>query len=601
MSFRLPALAVSVFLFLSLAGAAAAQTADNVLVVANDASPASVQIAEYYAQKRGVAADHVVHIKTAPADAVLRAEYLGAIEVPIGNWLLKNSLQDKVLCIVLTKGVPLRVIGTAGRDGTVASVDSELTLLYRKLVGTAPVIGGRTDNPYFLAASPIGNAKRFTRFVADTYLVTRLDGFTVADIMKLVDRGVAPVNEGKFLLDKRSPATDRGGDDWLQEAVTRLQEAGAADRVVLENTRAVATMTGPVIGYFSWGSNDPENQLRDFGLNFVPGAIGGMFVSSDGRTFAEPPPDWKPSLAAGRGPLFGGGFQSLAGDLIRGGITGVSAHVAEPYLDATVRPQILFPAYVSGFNLAESFYLAMPFLSWQTIVVGDPLCTPFPRQTLTAGQIDKGLDPDTELPALFAERRLALLARASQNQAALKLLLKADVRRSQGKDADAEGLLKQAVQLDPTFAAANMRLAAIYEERRDYSKAVERYRAVVAAQPQNPAALNNLAYALAERMQNPAEGLPFAEKAYRLSPQPDVADTLGWIHHLMKDDRQAAPFVEQALAGAGDNPEILVHAATIHQALNETAKARQELDTAVKLDPQLAERADVKALQEKLK
>ena len=75
--------------------------------------------------------------------------------------------------------------------------------------------------------------------------------------------------------------------------------------------------------------------------------------------------------------------------------------MAEPYLDATIRPNILFPAYVSGFNLAESFYLAMPFLSWQTVVIGDPLCAPFARKALQPSDIDRGLDPTTEMPVHF--------------------------------------------------------------------------------------------------------------------------------------------------------------------------------------------------------
>jgi hypothetical protein len=41
---------------------------------------------------------------------------------------------------------------------------------------------------------------------------------------------------------------------------------------------------------------------------------------------------------------------------------------------ATPHPQYLFPAYFSGRNLAESYYLSIPGLSWQNIVVGDPLC-----------------------------------------------------------------------------------------------------------------------------------------------------------------------------------------------------------------------------------
>src|SRR5262249_38185305 len=153
------------------------------------------------------------------------------------------------------------------------------------------------------------------------------------------------------------------------------------------------------------------NRLRHFGLQFVPGAIGAMFVSTDGRTFVEPPADWKPGGADQRGY----GSQSLAGDLIREGITGIAAHVTEPFLDATIRPQILFPAYFAGFNLAESFSLAMPFLSWQTVVVGDPLCVPFPRKTLTPDDIAKGIDPDTGYPGIFSERRVEFLAAGGLN------------------------------------------------------------------------------------------------------------------------------------------------------------------------------------------
>jgi uncharacterized protein (TIGR03790 family) len=65
----------------------------------------------------------------------------------------------------------------------------------------------------------------------------------------------------------------------------------------------------------------------------------------------------------------------LTADLIADGVTGVSGHVYEPYLQFTPRPQYLLPAYYAGRNLAESFYLAMPALSWMNIVVGDPLCS----------------------------------------------------------------------------------------------------------------------------------------------------------------------------------------------------------------------------------
>ena len=67
--------------------------------------------------------------------------------------------------------------------------------------------------------------------------------------------------------------------------------------------------------------------------------------------------------------------QTLTADYILEGATGASGHVAEPYLVYTPHPDMLLPAYFSGRNLAESYYLSIPVLSWQNIVVGDPLCS----------------------------------------------------------------------------------------------------------------------------------------------------------------------------------------------------------------------------------
>ena len=50
-------------------------------------------------------------------------------------------------------------------------------------------------------------------------------------------------------------------------------------------------------------------------------------------------------------------------------------NVYEPYLQACARPEYLFPAYFQGRTLADSYYLSLPFLSWQGIVLGDPLCS----------------------------------------------------------------------------------------------------------------------------------------------------------------------------------------------------------------------------------
>jgi uncharacterized protein (TIGR03790 family) len=385
---------------------AEAQSAANVLVVSNRASAASETVARYYVERRGIAQTNVCTIMTAVTESIARPAYDSQIEGPIWQCIAAARAQDRILYIVLTKDVPLRISGTGGRTGgTSASVDSELTLLYRRRSGQTVPVPGSVPNPYFAGTTPIANIQPFSHRVHDIYLVTRLDGYTVQDAIGLIDKAAAAAPRGRFILDERGALVDPGGDRWLRAAAERLRGQGLDDRVTLDESRQVLTKQADVLGYYSWGSNDPAIRTRHLDMAFLPGALAGMFVSTDGRTFKEPPASWIPTDDARNG-VFGGSHQSLTADLIREGVTGASGHVDEPYLDATIRPEILFPAYVSGRNLAESYYAAMPYLSWQTIIIGDPLCAPFPHKPLESQDIDSGLDEKTELPAAFGRRRL---------------------------------------------------------------------------------------------------------------------------------------------------------------------------------------------------
>ena len=110
-----------------------------------------------------------------------------------------------------------------------------------------------------------------------------------------------------------------------------------------------------------------------------------MFVSAGARTFEPPPDTWKPGAAQDLHSAYRGSPQSLIGRSRTRRVTGVAGYVGEPFLDGTIRPDILFPAYVGGLNLIEAYYAAMPYLSWQTVVVGDPLCAPFRLKDIAAG------------------------------------------------------------------------------------------------------------------------------------------------------------------------------------------------------------------------
>src|SRR5207253_422655 len=108
---------------------------------------------------------------------------------------------------------------------------SELTLVYRRMTGVATVVRGPVENPYFLGTKPVADAKPFTHRSQDIYLVTRLDGFTVDDVVALIDRGSAPVKTGRIVLDQQDKLFNRMGEDWLDEAAKRLTAAGQGERV----------------------------------------------------------------------------------------------------------------------------------------------------------------------------------------------------------------------------------------------------------------------------------------------------------------------------------------------------------------------------------
>jgi uncharacterized protein (TIGR03790 family) len=342
-----------------------------VLVVVNDNSPVSRTIGEYYARRRAVPLKNVCRIRTPPAEEISRAVYDVDIASAVGRCLQANALAEQILYIVTTLGVPLRIAGKSGMNGDIAAVDSELTLLYSDLRQTRKHPSpGWQPNPFF--------GKRLAKFAHPQfpiYLVTRLAAYDFAGVRAMIDRGFQAANRGYFVLDQKA-LDSSPGNDWLLDAAIRLPK----ERVIIDQSSNVLYGQNDVIGYASWGSNDPDRRQRFLGFQWLPGAIATEFVSTNGRSFDRPPDAWNISNWNSPNLFFAGSPQSMTGDLILEGATGASGHVAEPFLGGNPRPDILLPAYYNGRNLAESYYLSIPFLSWQNIVVGDPLCSLGPPQ-----------------------------------------------------------------------------------------------------------------------------------------------------------------------------------------------------------------------------
>ena len=336
----------------------------SVLVVVNDAAPLSRNIADYYVLRRGIPQKNVCHIRTSPEESIQRSAYSDQIAKPVAACLQSRQLVEQILYVVTTGGIPLRIAGKNGINGDFAAVDSELALVYYDIHNKTPhPLDGYVPNPFFGKSGV-----KFTHAAFPFYMVTRLAAYDLEGVKAIIDRGLAARNIGKVVIDMKS-RDDTTGNDWLRSAGLQIPK----DRLIFDDTATVLYRQTNVIGYASWGSNDPNRHERFVGFRWLPGAIATEYVSTNARTFNRPPRTWNLSNWESPDKYWSGSPQSLTADYLEDGATAATGHVDEPYLGTTPRPELLFPAYLSGRTLAESYYLSIPVLSWQNIVVGDPL------------------------------------------------------------------------------------------------------------------------------------------------------------------------------------------------------------------------------------
>lgn len=330
------------------------------LVVYNKLAPGSKELAEYYAVKRGLPPEDIVPV------AMLNEENTSLVELQknlMGEVRAKikalKGIKRRIDFIVLCKGIPIRT----WENDAALSIDAHLAAMEIKApwISKDPPASSELQkfaNPYFGKDEPF-NSDKF-----GFYLVTRLDGYTYADARKLVDNSMAAKkSKGPFLLDS-DPYRQTGGYKPLEDSMKdawELLKAGGFD-VNYETSKTFVSGGQALAGYSSWGSNDGGFNGETYRqIKFQPGAIAETFVSTSARTF-------KPGTSGG---------QSLIGDLIANGVTGIKGYVNEPFAFALARSNILFERYTKGRNLAESFYAASPLIKWRDIVIGDPLCAPY--------------------------------------------------------------------------------------------------------------------------------------------------------------------------------------------------------------------------------
>jgi Tfp pilus assembly protein PilF len=245
----------------------------------------------------------------------------------------------------------------------------------------------------------------------------------------------------------------------------------------------------------------------------------------------------------------------------------------------------------------------MPHLSWQTVVIGDPLCAPFRKVSVPRDEIDEGIDEVTLLPSLFSARRVAALKSAAPDvpERALALTLRGQSMVLRGDPVAGRAAWEEAAALAPSYVDLQLQLAILHDQEGRRAAAIERYRRVIELEPKNAVALNNLAYRLAVEEQALDEALPLALRAAELEPtSATILDTLAWIQHLRGDQPAAVKTMAAALKSEPRNAEIRLHAAIIYAASGALGVAQDQLNQALKLQPSLVDHPDVRRLRQDL-
>ena len=322
---------------------------DNILVIINDNSKDSIEVGDYYVEKRNIPAKNILHVKCVTEEAFPDwSAFADNFHAPILEYLKKEENRTRIDYIVLTKGIPIGMRSFQSVDSLIASI----FLLEQGLP--------KKPNPFF------DSEERFSSKKFGFYLVTRLDGYDVSQAKRLVDLSLeAKPRKGWFLFDQ-DPTRHATSYDVMNRAMETAHNALSKGGFLsyLNGEDDFVSSQKELMGYFSWGSNDRHFNSSIYKSNkFAPGAIAETAVSTSGRTFHR--------TTEG---------QSLIADLIESGVTGVKGYFAEPGLAGIAWPPILFDRYTCGWNLAESFYAASRFLVWKDIVIGDPLCAPYAQE-----------------------------------------------------------------------------------------------------------------------------------------------------------------------------------------------------------------------------
>lgn len=360
MNIRLRFAAGLAVLFFSASGLFAGGSGLNVVVVVNQNSTNSVQLGNYYCQRRGVPPQNLLRINWAGGNVWWsRSDFETNLLNPLVAMLSARGLTNQVDYVVLSMDIPYQVTATNGINSTTAA------LFY----------GFKTDDctdncpegiPGCNLPAASSNAYAFSEGIfrltppiaagSNSWLVTMLTSSNLAQAQALVDRGVA--SDGTF-----PPQTVwlAKSSDWARNVRYLEFDNAIFDARVAGDFAIVRTNINPPIGLTNMlGYMNGHYQFTILSNAFVPGAMADSMTSKGGNIYE--PNDHTTLLV-----------------FLNAGACGSYGTVNEPckHLQKFPSPQDYFYQY-RGFSLAECYYLSLAN-PYQGLIVAEPLAAPFAK------------------------------------------------------------------------------------------------------------------------------------------------------------------------------------------------------------------------------
>ncbi|HEX5218314.1 MAG TPA: TIGR03790 family protein [Verrucomicrobiae bacterium] len=351
----------------SCARALAGGSGLNVVVIVNQNSPDSVELGNYYCEKRGVPPQNVLRVNWAGGKVNwTRAEFEATLRAPLNAMLATRGLSNQIEYVLLSMDFPYRVIQETGAAETSGQNSTTSALFYGfKPDGCTKCPAGLpscnlapTSLNLFAGTEGIYRQTPPNGASSNNWMVMMLTSSNLAMARSLVDRGVA--SDSSFPTQSVYLAK-------TFDAIRTLRYLAADDAIfdvrVRGNYSILATNISSTAGLMNLLGFQNGVQLHTVTPNaFVPGALADNLTSYSGAIFEN-----------------SGHTDAL--DYIIAGATASYGTVVEPcaYPEKFASPRNYF-YQARGFSAAECYYLSVTN-PYQGILVGEPLSAPFARSS----------------------------------------------------------------------------------------------------------------------------------------------------------------------------------------------------------------------------